>query len=111
MFWSDSEFVLAYINNYSGGFKIFVAYRVLFICNSTNAEQHHYKSTYDNPPDNTSRELDWNNLGRIKRGVQWSKNFSDMQETWLGEDNAVSLINERDIELKNEISINLARIN
>lgn len=34
-----------------------------------------------------------------------------MQETWLGEDNAVSLINERDIELKNEISINLARIN
>ena len=61
-FWSDSQIVLAYLNNDAKRFHVFVANRVQFIRDHTRPDQWHYIPSEDNPADHTSRGLTANEL-------------------------------------------------
>ena len=54
-FWSDSQIILAYINNDAKRFHVFVANRVQFIREHTKVNQWQYVSTEVNPADHASR--------------------------------------------------------
>lgn len=56
-FWTDSQVILAYINNEARRFHIFVANRVQLIRECTNPSQWHYVDTTENPADHASRGL------------------------------------------------------
>ncbi|XP_055366070.1 uncharacterized protein LOC129604298 [Betta splendens] len=56
-FWTDSQVVLAYINNEARRFHVFVANRVQVIRANTDPSQWHYVDTTQNPADHTSRGL------------------------------------------------------
>lgn len=56
-FWSDSQVVLAYINNEARRFHVFVANRVQMIREHTSPSQWHYIDTTENPADHASRGL------------------------------------------------------
>ncbi|KAL4006146.1 hypothetical protein ACER0C_005859 [Sarotherodon galilaeus] len=56
-FWTDSQVVLAYINNEARRFHVFVANRVQLIRQTTDPKQWHYIDTAQNPADYTSRGL------------------------------------------------------
>ena len=64
VFWTDTQVVLGYINNYS---RRFVSNHVQFIRGNTDIEQWQYISARHNPADDASRGLDLKNIGRIKR--------------------------------------------
>lgn len=55
LFWTDSRVVLAYINNESRRFHLFVANRVQFIRECTAPGQWHYVDTKENLADCSSR--------------------------------------------------------
>ena len=56
-FWTDSQVVLAYINNEARRFHVFVANRVQLIRENTNPNQWYYIDTAENPADHASRGL------------------------------------------------------
>nr|XP_043906906.1 uncharacterized protein LOC122785246 [Solea senegalensis] len=56
-FWTDSQVVLAYINNEARRFHVFVANRVQMIRENTKPSQWHYVDTAQNPADHASRGL------------------------------------------------------
>ncbi len=56
-FWTDSQVVLAYINNEARRFHVFVANRVQMIREHTSPSQWHYIDTTENPADHASRGL------------------------------------------------------
>lgn len=56
-FWTDSQVVLAYINNEARRFHVFVANRVQRIRERTEPTQWHYIDTDQNPADHASRGL------------------------------------------------------
>ncbi len=56
-FWTDSQVLLAYINNEARRFHVFVANRVQLIGEKTNPSQWHYVDTTQNPADHASRGL------------------------------------------------------
>lgn len=56
-FWTDSQVVLAYINNEARRFHVFVANRVQLIRDVTDPSQWCYVNTTDNPADYASRGL------------------------------------------------------
>ncbi|KAK7933319.1 hypothetical protein WMY93_004215 [Mugilogobius chulae] len=56
-FWTDSQVVLAYINNEARRFHVFVSNRVQLIRETTDPRQWHYVSTAQNPADHASRGL------------------------------------------------------
>ncbi|XP_040191273.1 uncharacterized protein LOC120924392 [Rana temporaria] len=56
-FWTDSQVVLAYINNEARRFHVFVANRVQLIREITDPTQWHYVDTTQNPADHASRGL------------------------------------------------------
>ncbi len=56
-FWTDSQVVLAYINNEARRFHVFVANRVQMIREHTSPSQWHYIDTKENPADHASRGL------------------------------------------------------
>lgn len=56
-FWTDSQVVLAYINNEARRFHVFVANRVQLIRQTTDPKQWHYIDTAQNPADYASRGL------------------------------------------------------
>lgn len=56
-FWTDSQIVLAYVNNDARRFHVFVANRITRIKQSTNAGQWCYVETSENPADHASRGL------------------------------------------------------
>lgn len=53
-FWTDSQVVLAYINNEARRFHVFVANRVQLIRQTTYPKQCHYIETAQNPADHAS---------------------------------------------------------
>lgn len=57
-FWTDSQVVLAYINNEARRFHVVVTNRVQLIRAITNPSQWHYVDTAQNPADHASRGLD-----------------------------------------------------
>lgn len=57
-FWTDSQVVLAYINNEARRFHVFVANRVQLIREITKSDQWYYVDTAQNPADHASRGLD-----------------------------------------------------
>lgn len=56
-FWTDSQVVLAYVNNEARRFHVFVANRVQLIREITNTHQWYYVNTSENPADHVSRGL------------------------------------------------------
>ena len=56
-FWTDSQVVLAYINNEARRFHVFVANRVQLIRELTDTSQWFYVNTCENPADHASRGL------------------------------------------------------
>lgn len=56
-FWTDSQVVLAYINNEARRFHVFVANHVQMIREHTSPSQWHYIDTTENPADHASRGL------------------------------------------------------
>ena len=54
-FWTDSQIVLAYLNNVSRRFKVFVANRVAFIRDHSNPDQRRHVPGDENPADVISR--------------------------------------------------------
>ncbi len=56
-FWTDSQVVLAYINNEARRFHVFVANRVQLIRDITDQSQWYYVNTTENPADHASRGL------------------------------------------------------
>lgn len=56
-FWTDSQVVLAYINNEARRFHVFVANRVQLIREHTDPNQWYYIDTMQNPADHASRGL------------------------------------------------------
>ncbi|XP_049422007.1 uncharacterized protein LOC125882268 [Epinephelus fuscoguttatus] len=54
-FWTDSQVLLAYIDNEARRFHVFVANRVQLIRENTNPSQWHYVDTAQNPADHASR--------------------------------------------------------
>ncbi|XP_029922895.1 uncharacterized protein LOC115370126 [Myripristis murdjan] len=56
-FWTDSQVVLAYINNEARRFHVFVANRVQLIREKTDPNNWHYVDTTQNPADFASRGL------------------------------------------------------
>ncbi|XP_073785217.1 uncharacterized protein [Danio rerio] len=56
-FWSDSQVVLAYLNNEARRFHVFVANRVQLIKEITNTSQWYHVNTSQNPADHASRGL------------------------------------------------------
>lgn len=56
-FWTDSQVVLAYINNDARRFHVFVANRLQLIKEKTNPSKWHYVDTTENPADHASRGL------------------------------------------------------
>ncbi|XP_047246221.1 uncharacterized protein LOC124883254 [Girardinichthys multiradiatus] len=56
-FWTDSQVVLAYINNEARRFHVFVANRVQLIRETTDTKQWHYIDTAQNPAEHASRGL------------------------------------------------------
>lgn len=56
-FWTDSQVVLAYINNEARRFHVFVANRVQLIRESTDPSQWRYVDTAQNPADHALRGL------------------------------------------------------
>ncbi|KAL1280039.1 hypothetical protein QQF64_014639 [Cirrhinus molitorella] len=56
-FWTDSQVVLAYINNEARRFHVFVANRVQLIREITDPNQWNYVDTAQNPADHASRGL------------------------------------------------------
>ncbi|KAK5907106.1 hypothetical protein CesoFtcFv8_004989 [Champsocephalus esox] len=56
-FWTDSQVVLAYINNETRRFHVFVENGVQLIRDNTQAIQWHYVDTTQNPADHASRGL------------------------------------------------------
>ncbi|GAA6067474.1 uncharacterized protein nek6 isoform X1, partial [Tachysurus ichikawai] len=56
-FWTDSQVVLAYINNEARRFHVFVANRVQLIRDITDLSHWHYVNTTENPADHASRGL------------------------------------------------------
>ena len=56
-FWSDSQVVLAHINNDASHFHLFVTNRVQFIRENIHVEQWHYEPTKENPADHASRGM------------------------------------------------------
>ncbi|XP_036003015.1 uncharacterized protein LOC118566077 [Fundulus heteroclitus] len=56
-FWTDSQVVLAYINNEARRFHVFVANRVQLIRQITDPKQWHHIDTAQNPADHASRGL------------------------------------------------------
>ena len=65
--WTNSQFVLGYISNEAGWFKMFVANRIQFIRESTKVQQWHYVSSQSNSANYASRGLDARNLEEICR--------------------------------------------
>jgi len=59
-FWTDSQIVLACIKNEAKKYKIFVANRVQFIQEHTDANQWRYVNTSNNPADLASMGFDMN---------------------------------------------------
>ncbi|KAG1968718.1 nek6 [Pimephales promelas] len=57
LFWTDSQVVLAYINNEARRFHVFVANRVQLIREITDPNQWNYVDTAQNPADHASRGL------------------------------------------------------
>jgi len=55
--WTDSQIVLAWINNHPGKFPVFVAHRVVKIHRLTIADQWRHVSSKHNPADMLSRGL------------------------------------------------------
>lgn len=56
-FWTDSQVVLAYVNNEARRFHVFVANRVQLIREITSTHQWYYVNTSENPADHVSRGL------------------------------------------------------
>ncbi|XP_030588591.1 uncharacterized protein LOC115795386 [Archocentrus centrarchus] len=61
-FWTDSQVVLAYINNDVRRFHVFVANRLQVIKGETNCSQWHFVDTSENPADHASRGLNASGL-------------------------------------------------
>ncbi|XP_027004017.2 uncharacterized protein LOC113643787 [Tachysurus fulvidraco] len=64
-FWTDSQVVLAYINNEARRFNVFVANRVQLIRECTDPSQWHYVDTAQNPADHASRGLEAGEISSV----------------------------------------------
>ena len=66
-FWTDSKLVLGYIANDSRAFKTFVANSVQAIQEYSSAKQWNYIPSEDNPADDASRGIAFENFSSITR--------------------------------------------
>ena len=69
-FWTDSKLVLGYIANDSRAFKTFVANSVQAIQEYSSAKQWNYIPSEDNPADDASRGIAFENFSSITRQFQ-----------------------------------------
>ena len=82
VFWSDSEDVLYWIKQHARVFKPFVANRVGYIQEDTDAKQWRYVPTHDNPADLLSRGM---SAKECVNSVQWwegPKYLKEDEEKW-----------------------------
>ncbi len=77
-FWTDSKVVLGYINNDAKRFHIFVANRIQWIKQSTDAKQWRYVTSEENPADYGSR-------GLTAEGLMSSNWFTGPEFLWKNE--------------------------
>ena len=103
VFWSDSQTVLAYINNQTRRFHTFVANRIQKIHDSSSADQWKYVNSASNPADDASRGLSPTELLKSERWIQgpdflWKdQSHSPLSQT-IGE------VTDDDVEVKKEIT-------
>ena len=104
-YWIDNKVVLGYIHNETRRFRIFVANRTRKIRDNTDKSQWRYISTSDNPGDDASRGLLFDDQDKIERWFNGPEFLHLPESLWPTQDK-VDQILETDPELKVKVSVN-----
>ncbi|XP_066919725.1 uncharacterized protein [Clytia hemisphaerica] len=81
-FWTDSQVVLAYISNEVKRFHLFVSNRIKFIRENSALDQWLYVPSKENPSDDTTRGLKFNNTAKDKRWIHGPEFLYKPIEEW-----------------------------
>ncbi|XP_066925602.1 uncharacterized protein [Clytia hemisphaerica] len=81
-FWTDSQVVLAYISNEVKHFHLFVSNRIKFIRENSALDQWLYVPSKENPSDDTTRGLKFNNTAKDKRWIHGPEFLYKPIEEW-----------------------------
>ena len=104
-FWTDSTYVLQYIENKDKRFQIFVANRVSAILDQSAATQWRYVETSLNPADEASRGM---TVDALLRNDPWSQGppfLKQPKETWLQRPADIGEISDSDPEIKRTVEV------
>lgn len=102
-YWTDSQAVLRYIKNESTRFQTFVANRIARIRDGSEVRQWNYINTSDNPADDVSRGLAFNDVEKVQRWVNGPEFLSGHKwPTWSFDKDRLP---ENDPELKKNTSV------
>ena len=105
IYWVDNMVVLGYIHNDSRRFRIFVANRTRKIREHTDKEQWRYVSTDDNPGDDASRGLSFDDEKKIARWFNGPDFLHQPESSWLNK-TEIDRISDIDPELKVKVTVN-----
>ena len=98
-FWTDSQVVLAYIQNETKRFHLFVANRVKLIGESTQLGQWKYVPSKLNPADDATRGLKFSTSEKNERWVNGPEFLYTPKEEWPTKPTSLTISNE-DKEIK-----------
>ena len=104
-YWIDNMVVLGYIHNETRRFRIFVANRTRKIRDNTDKSQWKYINTSENPGDDASRGLSFDDKDKIDRWFNGPEFLHQPESSWLPQNN-VDPIADEDTELKVKLAVN-----
>lgn len=105
-FWTDSQIVLAYLNNQSKRFHVFVANRIQQILEASTADQWRYVPSNDNPADHASRGLTVNEL----KSTEWFSGPAFLRQALPEPTEAEFSIPDDDVEVKRAMTTSAADV-
>ena len=98
-FWTDSQVVLAYISNEVKRFHLFVSNRIKFIRENSALDQWLYVPSKENPSDDTTRGLKFNDTAKDKRWIHGPEFLYKPIEEWPAQPATLKIEND-DKEVK-----------
>ena len=107
-FWTDSEVVLAYVNNDAKRFKIFVPNRVQLIRENSDVNQWMYIDSRSNPADDTSRGISPSNQEKVRRWLNGPEFLWLDESKWTthGKEN-IPKVDQDDPEVRTKLSVHV----
>ena len=104
IFWTDSQVVLAYINNEARRFHTYVANRVQQIREGSSPDQWEYIESNDNPADDASRGLSPSEIAKTSRWLKGPSFLWNSHEMWKNKDVKMNLeLSPNDKEIKRSV--------